>query len=200
RARARRGDRAADFAGRARVAVGHVRRALLVPRQDVTDRIAEHRVVRGQDRAARIAEDVGHALADQTLPENLRTGVVHDQAVTAPAAADETNFAYFAITPVVKRGRGGVHAASRAAKSAGARLTAMRRAARSIVITSPSRTAAIGPPLAASGAMCPTISPRVAPEKRPSVMSATDSPRPAPTIAPVTASISRMPGPPFGPS
>ena len=39
--------------------------------------------------------------------------------------------------------------------------------------TSPSRRAAIGPPRAASGATCPAISPRVAPEKRPSVMSAT---------------------------
>ena len=38
--------------------------------------------------------------------------------------------------------------------------------------------AAIGPPRAASGATWPTISPCVAPEKRPSVMSATSSPRP----------------------
>ena len=65
---------------------------------------------------------------------------------------------------------------------------------------SPSRSAAIGPPRDASGAMCPTVKPRVAPEKRPSVMSATESPRPAPTIAAVTPSISRMPGPPAGPS
>ena len=35
---------------------------------------------------------------------------------------------------------------------------------------SPSRIAAIGPPRDASGAMCPTVNPRVAPEKRPSVM------------------------------
>src|SRR5215472_13755857 len=41
---------------------------------------------------------------------------------------------------------------------------------------------------------------RVAPEKRPSVIRHTDSPRPCPTSAPVTCSISRMPGPPFGPS
>ena len=40
----------------------------------------------------------------------------------------------------------------------------------------------------------------VAPEKRPSVTIATVSPRPAPMTAPVTPSISRMPGPPFGPS
>ena len=67
-------------------------------------------------------------------------------------------------------------------------------------IRSPSRTAAIGPPAAASGATCPTIRPRVAPEKRPSVISATESPSPAPMMAAVTASISRIPGPPFGPS
>ena len=52
---------------------------------------------------------------------------------------------------------------------------------------SPSRSAAIGPPREASGATWPTVNPRVAPEKRPSVMSATESPRPAPTIAAVTA-------------
>ena len=70
----------------------------------------------------------------------------------------------------------------------------------SMMIVSPSRTSASGPPRAASGATCPTIRPRVAPEKRPSVTSATDSPRPAPTTDEVTLSISRIPGPPAGPS
>ena len=42
--------------------------------------------------------------------------------------------------------------------------------------------------------------PWVAPENRPSVISSTSLPRPAPLIAPVTASISRIPGPPAGPS
>ncbi len=65
---------------------------------------------------------------------------------------------------------------------------------------SPSRTAAMAPPSAASGAMCATMKPCVAPENRPSVIRATESLRPAPTIAPVTPSISRMPGPPTGPS
>ena len=55
-------------------------------------------------------------------------------------------------------------------------------------------------PWPASGATWPTIRPRVAPEKRPSVSRATSSPRPSPTIAAVTWSISRMPGPPAGPS
>ena len=49
----------------------------------------------------------------------------------------------------------------------------MRRFATSIVIVSPSRTAAIGPPTSASGATWPAMKPRVAPEKRPSVSSAT---------------------------
>ena len=70
----------------------------------------------------------------------------------------------------------------------------------SIVIVSPSRTTASGPPRAASGDTWPTMNPRVAPEKRPSVTSATLSPRPAPTTSRVTLSISRMPGPPAGPS
>ena len=64
----------ADLPGRARVAVGHVRRALLVAHEDVADRIVEHRVVRRQDRAARIAEDDVHALAHEAVPENLRAG------------------------------------------------------------------------------------------------------------------------------
>ncbi len=67
-------------------------------------------------------------------------------------------------------------------------------------IGSPSRTKAIGPPSAASGAMCPMHSPVVPPENRPSVTSRTSLPSPAPLIAPVIASISRIPGPPFGPS
>ena len=45
RARAGGRNRDADAAARARVAVGHVRRPLLVPHEDVPDRIVEHRVV-----------------------------------------------------------------------------------------------------------------------------------------------------------
>ena len=67
-------------------------------------------------------------------------------------------------------------------------------------IGSPSWTNAIGPPSTASGATWPTHSPVVPPENRPSVSSSTSLPSPAPLIAPVTASISRMPGPPLGPS
>ena len=70
----------------------------------------------------------------------------------------------------------------------------------SIVTRSPSWMSAIAPPTAASGATCPTTRPWVAPEKRPSVMSPTESPSPVPMIAEVGDSISRIPGPPFGPS
>ena len=65
---------------------------------------------------------------------------------------------------------------------------------------SPSLSSAIGPPTAASGPTWPTQKPRVAPEKRPSVISATLPPMPWPYSAAVVASISRMPGPPLGPS
>src|SRR3954466_591829 len=83
----------------------------------------------------------------------------------------------------------------RAAISSSPKATSRRRASTSKPISSPSRTAAIGPPRTASGATWPAISPRVAPEKRPSVSSATSPPRPSPTIAAVTESISRHPGP-----
>ena len=49
-------------------------------------------------------------------------------------------------------------------------------------------------------ATCPTTSPWVAPRNRPSVISPTVSPSPVPIVAEVADSISRMPGPPFGPS
>ena len=70
----------------------------------------------------------------------------------------------------------------------------------STVTWSPSSMSAMGPPAAASGLTCPTAGPFVAPEKRPSVMSATLVDRPIPTMDEVGVSISRMPGPPFGPS
>ena len=59
----------------------------------------------------------------------------------------------------------------------GARLSA------SMAMRSPSCTAPIGPPAAASGATCPMHKPRVPPENRPSVTRATLSPNPAPTRA-----------------
>ena len=77
RAGPRRRDRHADAAGRTGVAVRHVRGALLVTDEHVTDRELQHRVVRRQDGAARIPEHVGHALADQAFPEDLCAGPVH---------------------------------------------------------------------------------------------------------------------------
>ena len=50
----------------------------------------------------------------------------------------------------------------------------------SISMMSPSRTSAIGPPTAASGPTWPMQKPRVAPENRPSVISATLPPVPWP--------------------
>ena len=67
-------------------------------------------------------------------------------------------------------------------------------------IRSPSLTKAIGPPSTASGETCPTHSPVLPPLNRPSVNSRVDLPSPAPFIAPVIINISRIPGPPFGPS
>ena len=61
-----------------------------------------------------------------------------------------------------------------------------------------SSTRAMAPPWAASGQTWPMAAPRVAPEKRPSVISATEEPKPIPTIADVGLSISRIPGPPLG--
>mmetsp|Transcript_50290 Transcript_50290/g.106880 ORF Transcript_50290/g.106880 Transcript_50290/m.106880 type:complete len:202 (+) Transcript_50290:215-820(+) len=70
----------------------------------------------------------------------------------------------------------------------------------STVISSPFWMRAIGPPTKASGDTWPTMKPWEPPEKRPSVMRATCLPRPAPMMALVGVSISRMPGPPLGPS
>ena len=120
--------------------------------------------------------------------------------MTAPSLADDTSAAYLANTPVVYLGAGGVQSRRRAAISSSESATRSSRAATSNSIVSPSWTIAIGPPRAASGVTCPAMRPWVAPEKRPSVTSATWSPRPSPTIAAVTCSISRMPGPPAGPS
>ena len=69
-----------------------------------------------------------------------------------------------------------------------------------ISIISPSSTKAIGPPTAASGETCPIEAPRDAPENRPSVIKATVDPKPIPAIAEVGFNISRIPGPPLGPS
>ena len=105
-----------------------------------------------------------------------------------------------AITPGSIPRSMGVHSAARRLSSSSSTSTVIARFSISSVISSPSRTPAMGPPATASGATCPAIRPCVAPEKRPSVNKPTDSPRPAPERAAVTASISLIPGPPRGPS
>ncbi len=64
----------ADPARGARVAVGHVRGALLVAHENVVDGELAQRVVDGQDGAAGIAEDGGDALAGEGGPEDLGAG------------------------------------------------------------------------------------------------------------------------------
>src|SRR5215204_1507864 len=125
---------------------------------------------------------------------------VRDQSQTAPVAADPTRRAYLARTPRLCLAAGGTHPSRRAASSASSTRRSSVLASTSRRTRSPLRTNAIGPPSTASGATCPMHRPVVPPENRPSVTSRTDFPRPAPLIAPVTASISRMPGPPLGPS
>ena len=68
------GDGHAHLARGARIAVGHVRGALLVAHQHVVNGKLAQRVVGGQNRAAGIAEDVGDALAHQRGPQNLSAG------------------------------------------------------------------------------------------------------------------------------
>ncbi len=70
----------------------------------------------------------------------------------------------------------------------------------SIWMISPSRSRPISPPSAASGHTCPMEAPLEAPENRPSVIRATVLSSFIPAKALVGLSISRIPGPPLGPS
>ena len=97
-------------------------------------------------------------------------------------------------------GAGGSHAARRRASSSSLTFSVSAPPSMSTVTESPSQMRAMGPPAAASGLTCPTAGPLVAPEKRPSVIRATEVESPMPQMAEVGASISRMPGPPAGPS
>ena len=71
-----------------------------------------------------------------------------------------------------------VHAARRRPSSLSSTATDSDFLSASIVITSPFLRKAMGPPTQASGAMWPTTSPRVPPEKRPSVIRPICSPSP----------------------
>ncbi len=69
------GDGHAYLARGARVAVGHVGRALLMAHQHVTNhgKLAQ-RIVGGQNGAAGIAKDICNSLADQRGPDDFRAG------------------------------------------------------------------------------------------------------------------------------
>jgi len=71
------GNRYAHFSAGARVAVRHVRRALLVPHQDVMDGAVLKRVISRQNRPARVAKHMLYAFTFQALPKNLRTRLSH---------------------------------------------------------------------------------------------------------------------------
>ena len=77
RAGARGGDRNANVAAGARVAIRHVGGALLVAHQDVMDVAVLQGVIRRQNCASRIAEDVLYAFALQAFPENLCSRFSH---------------------------------------------------------------------------------------------------------------------------
>src|SRR5699024_11024641 len=147
----------------------------------------------------------GHRGAGRRRPRNRdalrrRDALSPQSPRIAPVEADFTSCTYLPSTPLVNFGGSGSQPTLRAASSESSTSRSSAPVLTSSRIRSPSRTKAIGPPSTASGAMWPTHSPVVPPEKRPSVISSTSLPRPAPLIAPVIASISRMPGPPLGPS
>ena len=74
RARARSAKAHADLARGARVAVGHVRAALLVAHQHMVDRVSDHGVVSRHDGATGVAEDDLDVFAEQRLPDDLGPG------------------------------------------------------------------------------------------------------------------------------
>jgi hypothetical protein len=50
---------------------------LLVPDEDVPDRVIEHRVVRGQNRSAWVPEDRTNPFVYKAFPNDLRTRPLH---------------------------------------------------------------------------------------------------------------------------
>ena len=97
-------------------------------------------------------------------------------------------------------GSGATYFALRSASTASLTSSVMEALGMSMVMVSPSSIRPMGPPEAASGLTWPMAAPRDAPEKRPSVMSATVLSSFMPASAEVGLSISRIPGPPLGPS
>ena len=107
-------------------------------------------------------------------PSGGAQALASPRSVTAPSEALLTSAAYLASTPCVAYGRRwrptgppprDLRVRARAASAL--------RCVASMLIRSPSRTSASGPPTAASGDTCPTTKPWLPPEKRPSVISAT---------------------------
>jgi len=75
RARPRGDEYRAHLAGRPRIALGSVHRALLVAHEDVPELVLlEQRVIDRQHRAAGIAENVLDALIEQRLDHHFRAG------------------------------------------------------------------------------------------------------------------------------
>ncbi len=70
-------DRNAHFAAGAGVAIRHMRRALLVAHQDVVDIAVLQRVIRRQNCASGIAEDMLYAFALQAFPQDLCSRFCH---------------------------------------------------------------------------------------------------------------------------
>src|SRR5262249_4601210 len=127
------------------------------PRHVLAEGRSEPVSKRGQPaHADRGADDYGIEAASIHQPEKppeIGRCVVRAQSHTAPADADPTKRAYFASAPRSYRGSGAAHDPRRRSSSSTATTRSSRRSARSMTIRSPSRTSAIGPPSAASGAM-----------------------------------------------
>ena len=92
RAGAGRDEQDADLAGRARIALGGVGRALLVAHEDVADLfLVEDRVIDRQHRAAGIAEDDIDALILQRFDDHFRAGHMSGHNTITPISSDIWN-------------------------------------------------------------------------------------------------------------
>src|SRR6185437_5048393 len=98
-----------DASGRARVSLGHVAGALLVPRKHVPHgRAARHRVVERQDRPARHAEHDVHALRfeaaeDRVCAVHLHAAPAHGCESWNPETTRDVNSRDVAPTPCMSR-------------------------------------------------------------------------------------------------
>ncbi len=187
---------------------GHRQQRLVAPERArpgrdllAADRLARRRPSRRPARADRSSAGRSRSRSRGTPTRRCGTGACRRSPSDRPFGrrADGGRVLREDTGRVPRLGRRPARPRGAASSSSGTSSTSSRFST-STTIVSPSRTCAIGPPRNASGATCPTINPWVAPEKRPSVISATSSPSPSPTSDAVTCSISRIPGPPAGPS